>query len=656
MRSESMIGVLAMAVAVACAGGSSAFGGSKCPSVIHVPKQSATIDAAIAQACPGVPLEIVVAPGTWTMSAEVPGSTALNITIRGAGGGETIVTDEAPGVPLCFAPSGSMAFEIRMKDLTVADVTGSQQLMTFDGCLVRDCVASFLAYSGITTATRFERCAPVNSYGVLYTGLDIVDCEFVDCTQPVLFWSDGPCGARGCTFIGSLGHAVRCYASCCAFGNNIYTFEDCSFTGTAGNAVKLEYIPHPDAPTVRTNFLNCTFTDNVSPSGGLDGGAVRVGITDLPAPLNGNDTETTFTNCTFTGNSAPSGGAIYMAMNHPVVLNGCTFAANIAAAGDGGAICEQTQGGGISLSASDCTFVGNHAVPVAAQGGIGGAINAAGWFGALELDACTFRQNTSASGGAVACDRSTFVVQNCMFEDNESSVDGGAVTVSTTLAGSMVRGTTFRGNSAMRHGGALEMPFFITVPFEDCVFDTNSAAQTGGAVRVWYNPAVGFLRCRFHANTALLGTSVYAFNYGSPLAVTLDACTISNEAPGSASGWVIEADGSGAAVGNSVICGCSGALLSPNVADSGGNCISEYCTDFDANGVPDACECATNPALPSCCLGDLYNDGAVNAADLAVVLTQWGEKGTGLAADLDGNGIVNGVDLAIVLSNWGVCD
>jgi hypothetical protein len=46
----------------------------------------------------------------------------------------------------------------------------------------------------------------------------------------------------------------------------------------------------------------------------------------------------------------------------------------------------------------------------------------------------------------------------------------------------------------------------------------------------------------------------------------------------------------------------------------------------------------------------------VNAADLAVVLTQWGEKGLGLEADLDGNGVVNGVDLAIVLSQWGSCD
>ena len=55
------------------------------------------------------------------------------------------------------------------------------------------------------------------------------------------------------------------------------------------------------------------------------------------------------------------------------------------------------------------------------------------------------------------------------------------------------------------------------------------------------------------------------------------------------------------------------------------------------------------------CLGDLFNDGAVNAADLAVVLTQWGEKGLGLEADLDGNGTVGASDLSQLLVAWGAC-
>jgi hypothetical protein len=650
MRNVSMVGGVAFSISVAGVAPTSVAHAGGCPTVMHVPKQAATIDAAIAQACAGVPLEIVVAPGTWTMSAEVPGSTPLDITIRGAGGGETIVTDEAPGVPLCVAPSGSMAFEIRMKDLTVADVTGSQQLMTFDGCLVRDCVASFLAYSGITTATRFERCAPVNSYGVLYTGLDIVDCEFVDCTQPVLFWSDGPCGARGCTFIGSLGHAVRCYASCCAFGNNIYTFEDCSFTGTAGNAVKLEYIPHPDAPTVRTNFLNCTFTDNVSPSGGLGGGAVRVGITGLATPLNGNDTETTFTNCMFTGNSAPSGGAIFMAMNHPVILTDCSFAANTATTSRGGAIGEEFGGYGQRLEADGCTFIGN-----AAPNDAGGALSAVGWYGLMRLDGCTFRDNSSRTGGAIIADRNTFIIEDCTFEDNASTLYyGGAVSLNIARKNSAIRRTNFTGNTAASFAGALDIYGYVTMPIEDCVFSGNVAAQNGGAMGANLFVDLDVLRCRFEGNQAATGSALYGTS--TSLAVSLVDCEFAAETNGTSGGHAAFATDGGVSVASSTACASGAQPFSALVVDAGGNCISEFCTDFDANGVPDACECATNPALPSCCMGDLFNDGAVNAADLAVVLTQWGEKGVGLEADLDGNGLVNGIDLAIVLSNWGVCE
>jgi hypothetical protein len=47
---------------------------------------------------------------------------------------------------------------------------------------------------------------------------------------------------------------------------------------------------------------------------------------------------------------------------------------------------------------------------------------------------------------------------------------------------------------------------------------------------------------------------------------------------------------------------------------------------------------------------DINGDGAVNGADLAMLLGNWGGSGAG---DLDGNGFVNGADLATLLGNWG---
>ena len=47
--------------------------------------------------------------------------------------------------------------------------------------------------------------------------------------------------------------------------------------------------------------------------------------------------------------------------------------------------------------------------------------------------------------------------------------------------------------------------------------------------------------------------------------------------------------------------------------------------------------------------GDLNGDDAVNAVDLGILLSQWGNAG----ADLDGDGTTDARDLAIVLANWG---
>ena len=48
--------------------------------------------------------------------------------------------------------------------------------------------------------------------------------------------------------------------------------------------------------------------------------------------------------------------------------------------------------------------------------------------------------------------------------------------------------------------------------------------------------------------------------------------------------------------------------------------------------------------------GDLDGDGAVNSADLGLLLGAWGQPG---AADLNGDGTTDGADLGLLLLNWG---
>lgn len=56
----------------------------------------------------------------------------------------------------------------------------------------------------------------------------------------------------------------------------------------------------------------------------------------------------------------------------------------------------------------------------------------------------------------------------------------------------------------------------------------------------------------------------------------------------------------------------------------------------------------SSPACP----GNVDGNGMVDAADLAILLGQWGTAG---AADLNGSGVVDAADLAILLGAWGSC-
>jgi hypothetical protein len=70
--------------------------------------------------------------------------------------------------------------------------------------------------------------------------------------------------------------------------------------------------------------------------------------------------------------------------------------------------------------------------------------------------------------------------------------------------------------------------------------------------------------------------------------------------------------------------------------------------DGNQNGVPDNCEI-------TCTDADLYANGEVNGADLAILLSEWGTVAPGTTSDIDGDGQVNGVDLAFLLAFWGPC-
>jgi formylglycine-generating enzyme required for sulfatase activity len=89
-----------------------------------------------------------------------------------------------------------------------------------------------------------------------------------------------------------------------------------------------------------------------------------------------------------------------------------------------------------------------------------------------------------------------------------------------------------------------------------------------------------------------------------------------------------------------------------------GQILAGTLADTNANGVPDSCECAANPGLPACCIGDIVADRVVNGADLGTLLAYWGPRTSGafsIASDLNNDGRIDGSDLGILLAYWGAC-
>jgi hypothetical protein len=51
--------------------------------------------------------------------------------------------------------------------------------------------------------------------------------------------------------------------------------------------------------------------------------------------------------------------------------------------------------------------------------------------------------------------------------------------------------------------------------------------------------------------------------------------------------------------------------------------------------------------------GDVNGDGKVDELDLSIMMSEWGQTGTGLAGDLNHDGIVDELDFSILMANWG---
>lgn len=244
---------------------------------------------------------------------------------------------------------------------------------------------------------------------------------------------------------------------------------------------------------------------------------------------------------------------------------------------------------------------------------VGGAENAV-TSGNVAFERCRFVSagDSSTFGGALQLVGASHVrLERCSFEQCTASGAGAVSAISTTLT---VTNCVFRNNSATwtggpSEGGAVHMVGSVGT-FDGCIFVGNTAAIGGAICRWWNNPIVLVSDTRFGGNSSDWNCCVQ----------------------------------------------CVGCGLASQ---------SEFTDDCNSNGIADRIEILLQPevdlngdeVLDTCqCVADIVDDGAVNAADLAVVLVAWGTSGAQYpGVDIDGNGVVDGADLGAVLAAWGPC-
>lgn len=213
-----------------------------------------------------------------------------------------------------------------------------------------------------------------------------------------------------------------------------------------------------------------------------------------------NTSEIIFENCQLTRNSAVvSGGAMYIeGLGITPNVVNCEFSNNFALEA-GGAIAINNS----SPILTDLTFENNNSTIE------GGAIWGQG-FGVssrMNLYNCDFITNQGVeNGGAVSLTNSMRAgFDNCTFDQNISNLGGAIYTVGDSLG---LFQSSFTGNMA-EDGGAIYADFNFSLKFNESTFVGNVAEENGGACALYMSVAE-IRKCTFKENDGYQGGGIYA--------------------------------------------------------------------------------------------------------------------------------------------------
>jgi hypothetical protein len=161
------------------------------------------------------------------------------------------------------------------------------------------------------------------------------------------------------------------------------------------------------------------------------------------------------------------------------------------------------RGGGVfnrygSIRIVDCTLVGNMA-------GGGGGMYCYWESENTELTRCTFARNLADYGGGLSISRTSAVISNCVFANNEALGRGGAVGTEDNRP--RFENCLFICNSSA--GGGAISGFCSSFSIVNCTLAGNKASHYGGAVSATLECDTTIVNSILRGNDAPVGSQVY---------------------------------------------------------------------------------------------------------------------------------------------------
>lgn len=241
----------------------------------------------------------------------------------------------------------------------------------------------------------------------------------------------------------------------------------------------------------KLTIRNCIITQNFAASG--------AGLAALDAASAGLIVE----NCTFEKNMSNAQAAgIFLRSSNNANLKKCTFKENWTTRGS---LYPLTCKG---LVVDSCLFENNKANAMQLGSGM------YTWQTTFLLKNSTFRGNTGSTAAAMYNDGrdggNSYVIDNCLFENNTSDAFGGAIYNWQTNF--TLKNTTFRGNNATNAAGIYNDGRDGTSSFvvDSCLFENNNTTNYGGTAIFNFKAQCQIKNSEFRGNKApTAGASIY---------------------------------------------------------------------------------------------------------------------------------------------------